>query len=70
MAITNRHKTLLNALDALEQGRYCGLNIQWCGDTTSWLWKWRKISKEEMEELCDRVITLCNAYKGDKNKNL
>ena len=25
-------------------------------DRISWCWKWRKITKEQMEELCDRTI--------------
>ena len=31
-------------------------NIEWISNRISWCWKWRKITKEQMEELCDRVI--------------
>ena len=30
--------------------------IEWISDRISWCWKWRKITKEQMEELCDRMI--------------
>ena len=55
----NRHKLLLKTLDKLERGLYTGgLDSYWCSETISWLWKWRKISKEEMHILCDRVFEL------------
>ena len=31
-------------------------NIEWISNRISWCWKWRKITKEQMEELYDRVI--------------
>ena len=31
-------------------------NIEWISNRISWCWKWRKITKEQMEKLCDRVI--------------
>jgi hypothetical protein len=30
--------------------------IEWISDRICWCWKWKKITKEQMEELCDRVI--------------
>ena len=55
----NRHKLLLKTLDKLERGLYTGgLDSYWCSETIYWLWKWRKISKEEMHSLCDRVYNL------------
>lgn len=30
--------------------------IEWISDRISWCWKWKKITKEQMEELCDRVV--------------
>ena len=33
-------------------------NIEWISNRISWCWKWRKITKEQMEELCDRVIKI------------
>ena len=56
-----RYKLLLKILDKLERGLYTGgLDSYWCSETISWLWKWRKISKEEMHNLCDRVFELHN----------
>lgn len=31
-------------------------NIEWISNRISWCWKWRKITKEQMEELCDIAI--------------
>lgn len=31
-------------------------NIDWITNRISWCWKWKKITKEQMEELCDRTI--------------
>ena len=31
-------------------------DIEWISNRISWCWTWRKITKEQMEELCDRVI--------------
>ena len=30
--------------------------IEWISDRICWCWKWKKITREQMEELCDRVI--------------
>lgn len=30
--------------------------IEWISDRICWCWKWKKITKAQMEELCDRVI--------------
>lgn len=35
---------------------YHTCNIEWISNRISWCWKWRKITREQMEELCDRVI--------------
>ena len=58
--INKRHALVLDTLYRLERGMWTGnLNIHWCGDSIAWLWKWKKITKEEMESLCDRVIAYC-----------
>lgn len=55
--INKRYALVLKTLDRLERGMYTsGLDIHWVSDSISWLWKWKKITKEEMESLCDRVI--------------
>lgn len=59
--ISKRYKLVLDTLDRLERGMYTGdFDIYWCGDSIAWLWKWKKITAEEKDMLCDRVIALCN----------
>jgi hypothetical protein len=54
-----RHKLLLKTLDNLERGLYTGsLDSYWCSETVGCLWKWRKITEQELHELCDRIIAL------------
>lgn len=43
-------------LDKMERGQYSGLPLSWVTNTISWLWKYRYISEEEMNELADRAI--------------
>ena len=49
---------LCNAIDALECGRYCPYTISQITDKIAWLWKWRKISRAEMEVLTNKVIEI------------
>lgn len=59
--INKRYALVLDTLNRLERGQYTGsLDIYWIGDSIDWLWKWKKITRAEMESLCDRVIALCN----------
>ena len=37
--------------------------IEWISDRISWCWKWKKITKEQMEELCDRLIAVLEGMK-------
>ncbi len=30
--------------------------MEWAADRIDWCWKWRKITKEQMEELAERII--------------
>lgn len=55
----HRHRLLLHTLDQLEKGLFTGnLDSYWCSEAISWLWKWRKITEKEKDELCERVINL------------
>lgn len=46
-----------NALFSYENCKpYHRYRIEWISDRISWCWKWRKITKEQMGELCDRVL--------------
>ena len=59
--INKRYALVLKTLDRLERGMYTGsLDIHWVSDSITWLWKWKKITKEELDVLCDRVIVLYN----------
>lgn len=33
-------------------------NIDWACNRIAWAWKWRKITKEQMEELADRATAI------------
>lgn len=58
--INKRYALVLDTLDRLERGMYTGgLDVYWCGNSITWLWKFRKITAEEKDALCDRVIALC-----------
>lgn len=58
--ICYRYKLLIKTLDRLERGLWTAVDIHWCSDTITWLWKWRKITEEEMNVLCNRVIAILN----------
>lgn len=59
-----RYNLLINTIERYENFQYVdrALSIGWCCDSIDWLWKWRKITKEEMESLCDRMITIMKMY--------
>ena len=38
-----------------EYKSYHTKSMEWISDKICWAWKWRKITKEQMEELADRV---------------
>lgn len=33
-------------------------SIEWICNRISWCWKWKKITKSQMEELCTRTIVI------------
>ena len=35
--------------------------IEWAADRIDWCWKFRKITKEQMEELADRATEIFNS---------
>lgn len=59
-----RYNLLIRTLDRLEKSMYTEVDIHWCCDTIGWLWKWKKITEEEMNVLCDRVIAILNIEKA------
>ena len=44
---------------------YKSKTISWICDRISWCWKWRKITKEQMEELADRACKVMEEYNGN-----
>lgn len=45
-------------LDKMEQGKYTGFPISQITDNIAWLWKWRKITREEMERMTEQVCII------------
>ena len=39
-----------------ETGKMDAELLDWCARRITWCWKWRKITREQMEELAERVI--------------
>lgn len=39
--------------------------IEWICNRIDWCWKWRKITKEQMEELTDRIVDVMEKNKGE-----
>lgn len=35
-------------------------SIEWAANRIDWCWKWKKITKEQMEELADRATAIFN----------
>ena len=59
-----RYNLLIDTIERLEHGKYTGgLDYGWCCDSITWLWKWKKITKEEMESLCNRMIAIMESLR-------
>ncbi len=52
------YKEIDKTLTAIENYKYAPHSIDWCADRIDWCWKWRKITREQMESLAERVITV------------
>lgn len=51
------YKEINTALMSLENyDAYPTKDIYWVCDRIDWAWKWRKITREQMEELADRAV--------------
>lgn len=46
------------ALKQHENHKYCERSLDSIADYIDWAWKWRKITREEMEDAADRVVAL------------
>lgn len=53
------YKEIDKALRSYEDYKpYHTHSIEWITNRIDWCWKWKKISEEEMKELCDRAIVI------------
>ena len=57
-----KYNLLINTIERYENCQYVDLSIRWCCDSIAWLWKWRKITAEEKDSLCDRMIAIMERY--------
>lgn len=56
--MTAEYQKINDALNRLENGYYAIHDASWCASRIDWAWKFRKITREEKDELCDRTIAL------------
>ena len=55
--VKNYYEEINKELTSFEEGKEYHLKtMEWISDRICWCWKWRKITKEQMEELADRVV--------------
>ena len=54
--IKKKVKRITCALDHIEKGMYTDVSTEWIINQIAWLWKFRCISHDEMNQLADRVI--------------
>lgn len=59
----NYYREIDAALDRLENFKYATHDIDWCCDRIAWCWKFRHISNEQKDELCDRAIHVLDLYR-------
>lgn len=61
---TYRYNLLMETIERYESFKPVDrtLSISWCCDSINWLWKWRKITAEEKNSLCDRMIAIMQIY--------
>lgn len=43
-----------------ENKPYHSRGMSWVSDRIEWCWKWRKITRDQMEELADRATAIFN----------
>lgn len=46
------------AISAYEQGKYADKKMSWIADRIAWCWKFRHISRDQMESLADRMTEI------------
>lgn len=70
-SIKNYYIEIDTALQAFENFRsYQPHTVDWICDRIAWAWKFKKITKAQMEELSDRIIEVMNSSMGFPAKNI
>lgn len=49
------YEKINEALERLENYKHPIHSAEWCSNRISWAWKFRKITREQMEELANRM---------------
>ena len=65
-----RYKLLIDSIEKYETGQLCDISFNFCTDTIIWLWKFRKISEEEMKNLCNRMTNVMQMWQGTNKYKL
>lgn len=60
MGLKDYYKEIDDSLRAIENYSYTIHDIDWICNRIDWCWKWRKITEEQKEELCNRAIAILN----------
>lgn len=61
----NYYKEIDSELQRFEAFIRPSKGISWCANRIDWCWKFRKITSQQKDELCDRVIALFEIYGSD-----
>lgn len=59
--IERKIQKIEDTLTKMEQGKYTGLSIDYITDQIDWLWKFRYINEEILDNLCTHAV---NVMKG------
>ena len=60
------YKDIDNALQSYEYYKpYHLRSLEWICNRIDWCWKWKKITEQEKDELCNRVIVVLERGKYD-----
>ena len=58
MKVNKEYKKINEVITQLENHKYSPLNASWCADRIVWAYKFKKITKEQMIDLSNRVTEL------------
>lgn len=55
---SKEYKKIDSVVSQIERFGHSGIGLSWCADRTAWAYKWKKITKQEMTDLTDRITKL------------